>query len=213
MAIPIVSEDLLDQVYANRVFELNFETPFKLKGNILSPVRFNSGRMESSPQRSRFYSYISLCIAERYHEYCDKSLRDIDAIAGVISGGISWATTLANCNGVPFLRVGDRISGDLPNKQSKVLIIDDVTTTGSAAEKAIKAMLRGDENANRAEVVAFFTIFDWNFPFANKKFEQLGVHKIHLFSFEDVINHGRKKGYISEEEYQKLLNFYEQQCK
>ena len=156
MAIPIVSEDLLDLVYENRVFELNFETSFKLKGNILSPVRFNSGRMESSHQRSRFYSYISLCIAERYHEYCDKSLRDIDAIAGVISGGISWATTLANCNGVPFLRVGDRISGDLPFNLANVLILDDVTTTGSAAEKAIKAMLRGDENGNRAEVVAFF---------------------------------------------------------
>jgi len=72
----------------------------------------------------------------------------VDKIAGVAIGAVPLATALSLESGLPFLIVrkelkghgtGNKIEGDL-RAGEKVIIVEDVTTTGESVLKAVKAI-------------------------------------------------------------------------
>lgn len=87
---------------------------------------------------------------KRLVKLCSKSIESLsfDILAGIESSGIPLATALALEHEKPMIYVrketkahglGKRIEGDVLSN-GKVLIIDDVATTGSSIELAVKAL-------------------------------------------------------------------------
>lgn len=202
-------EELIEQLFNEGIIKINLKEDFILKGGTHSPMFFDSGMLESSLRRDSIYSAFVLSFSYLYGE--------IDMVAGVSSGGISWGSTLAHSQIKPFLRVYaepkryglfDQIAGELVFDGVKVLVVDDVVTTGHAAINVIDALRRG-KNGKKAKIIAFCAIFDWDFPSVNAKIEAAGVKKIHLLSFNDVFEYGKKHNLFSPEEINALEAFYQ----
>ena len=186
-------------MYQQNAVRVNVVDSFTLKGDIKSPLWFNVGVLENDfGTRSSMASALHILLTHNH---------DFDAVAGVVSGGISWASNIANSRALPLIRVHsepkkfglfNQIEGELPEDGSKVLIVDDAITSGVNALKVVEALRKG-ENGKRAEVVALCTIFDWDFPAVNEKFISVGVKKYSLVKFQEVIDYGFEQGFLSED--------------
>ena len=89
----------------------------------------------------------------------------------------------------------NQIEGELPKDGAKVVIIDDVITTGGSTLSVVEALRRG-KNGKRAEVLGVFTVFDWDFTVVNKKFEDAGVSKTRITTMESVVRYGIEHGLL-----------------
>lgn len=204
-------EGLLEQLFQEQAIKIDLQNKFLLKGGIESPMFFDSGVLESSPNRGSIYSTFILTLNYAY--------ADTDAIVGVASGGISWASSLAHSQIKPLLRAHaypkdyglfNQIDGEIPFDGAKVLVIDDVITSGNSALKVVEALWKG-KNGKHAEIIAFASIFDWDFPAVNRKFASAGVQKMHVVSFKDVVEFGQARGYLSADTAKTLRQFYKEQ--
>ena len=162
--------------------------------------------------RSRVSSRILFWVNSRYPE--------IDAVVGVASGGIGWAMTLANCKLLPVLYARrdakdygllNQIEGELPKDGAKVVVLDDVITTGRSALSVCEALQRG-KNGKKAEVLGVFTVFDWDFSVVNKQFEEAGIPKTRIIPLNTLIAYGINHGLLSDEDKRQIEEFYRQHC-
>lgn len=85
----------------------------------------------------------------------------IDRIAGPALGAVPIATAVALHSGIPMLMIrksqkdygtSKLIEGDLKEGE-KIIVVEDVTTTGNSLLKAVKAILDNGGQINRAFVV------------------------------------------------------------
>ncbi len=99
------------------------------------------------------YADVRAAIAEAFTEMISISAERYDAIAGVATGAIPHATTLADRLKLPLLYIrakpkdhgqGRQIEGDIPGGLSgkRILVIEDTISTGSSAINAIEAVRR-----------------------------------------------------------------------
>ena len=191
--------EIVQTLYAKNAIKWNFEKKFKLKGGILSPMFCNAGILESTLE-TRGMVTSSLVFWTGYN------FKNVDAIVGMASGGISWATSLANSKGLSLLRghatpkehgLLNQFDGELPFDGAKVIVIDDIVTSGKSILNVVNALREGVDG-KKAEVLAVFTIFDWDFPKANQRFEDAGVKKFHIISFDEVLDYGFKNNLLPE---------------
>jgi len=189
---------------------------FQLKGGFSSPVFVDTGVLESTIDTRGSVSSALLALV---HEDCKRTHRlNINAVVGVVSGGISWAASLANCDALSLLRahaypkdhgLGNQIDGELPFDGAKVIIIDDMVTSGKSVLSVVEA-LRAGKNGKKADVLKVYTIFDWCFPSVDAKFKEARVEKKHLISFKDLLDYGFEHGKLPAESETPIRQFYEE---
>lgn len=203
-------ESILALCFEEGVIKVDLEKGFKLKSGVKSPMFFDSEALESASRRDLICSLIMMTMSRTVN---------IDAFVGVVSGGISWASCFAASRVKPLLRARahpktyglcNQIGGELPFDGAKTVVIDDVITTGNAAISVVNALRKG-KNGKCAKVIAFISIFDWDFPSVNQKFIEAGISKVHIFSFKDVLEYGKAHGRFSSEEIVELEKFYKNQ--
>lgn len=207
-------ESACELLYVTHAVKVDVKKGFKLKSGVMSPIWFSVGVLESDfAARSSTVSALQVMLTGN-HEF--------DAVAGVVSGGVSWASCIANSRALPLLRVHsekkefglhNQIEGKLPEDGTRVLVVDNVITSGSNALKVVEVLRKGEKTTvdgeesvaeddkciKRAEVMGFLTIFDWDFPAVNEKFISLGVKKFSLVKFQEVLDYGFAHGYLSED--------------
>ncbi len=120
---------------------------------------------------------------------------DIDAIGGLAVGAVPMVTSIVEC----CFRKGKEIEGFFVRDEAKqhgtmktiegrfenvsrVVIVDDVVTTGRSIDKAVAAV-----KARGAEIVAIFSIVDRDAG-AKAHFASQGVPYKSVFSKSDVLN-------------------------
>ena len=199
--------EIVKTLYAKNAIKWNLNEKFQLKSGVLSPMFCNAGVLENTLEtRGAVASALVFWLGYNY--------KDVDAIVGVASGGISWATSLANSKGLPLFRAHampknhglyNQIDGDLP-EGAKVIVIDDVITSGRSVLNIVKAL-----QAQKAEVLAVCTIFDWDFASANKRFEEMGIPKHHITSFQEVLSYGAEKNLLPEGAAEQIEQFMKEQ--
>lgn len=86
------------------------------------------------------------------------------------------------------------IEGDL-KPGSKVIIVEDLISTGGSSLKAVEAARR-----HGAEVVGMVAIYTHGFPDAERNFDAAGVKLITLSHYDAVLAEARSTGYITEEQ-------------
>ncbi len=132
-----------------------------------------------------------------------------DVIAGIETGSIAWAATVAYVLNKPMVYVrkkpkghgaGRLIEGDI-SERSTVVVLDDVATTGGSLARAVEALR--NEGAN----VSYALVFIDREQGAKERLEKAGVKLYSVFSISQLITMLHSLGYISQNLYEKLFNY------
>jgi len=141
-------------------------------------------------------------------QYIEDEFQSIDYIAGVATGAIAHGVMVASQLDLPFIYVRDKAKGHGRQNQiegklkrgSKVIVIEDLISTGKSSMNAIKAI----EETN-SKVHGLISIFTYGF-FDNK---QLPVPCVSLCDYNTLITVAVDKQIINQEE-EKILSNWQQ---
>ncbi len=207
-------DQVASTMFEKKAISIDFENQYVLSSGVKSPLYIEVSTLISDPSdRGRVSGDVQLWISE----HCRREKTNIDAYVGIAQGGIVWATCIAQRRCVDLLYAFPRpkdhglfnqIAGELPFDGANVVVIDDAITTGFSAIEVVKALREG-KNGKKANVLGVYTIFDWNFPEVNQKFEELGIEKECLVSVDKLLEYGVTEGYIDVATYNRLLEFYQ----
>ena len=139
------------------------------------------------------------------------SYQDVTLIAGVASAGIAHGALLADALDLPYCYVRSApkshgrqnlIEGYLP-ANAKVLVIEDLISTGGNAIKAVYALRN-----QGAEVLSTFAIMQYGFQSAIDAFKQANCTFETLCDYPTLLSAALSNNYITESESQLLSGWY-----
>ena len=185
-----------DKLLKIRAIKLQPSNPFTWASGWKSPIYCDNRKLWSYPTVRNFIkTELARVILENFGE--------ADAIAGVATGAIAPGAIVADLLGLPFIYIRSTpkdhglenlIEGDLKPK-SKVVVIEDLVSTGSSSLKAVDA-IRNDGS----DVVGMVAIFTYGFPIATEKFTKAKVKLKTLTNYDAVLQEALKIEYIAEED-------------
>ena len=192
----LVAEKLL-KVKAIKVQPSN---PFTWASGWKSPIYCDNRKTLSYPDvRTLIKIEIARIIRETYDE--------VDVVAGVATGAIAQGAMVADELGLPFVYVRSApkdhglenlIEGEL-KPGSKVVIIEDLVSTGGSSLKAVEAVRNFG-----CEVIGMIAIFTYGFPVAVEAFKKANVTLTTLSNYDAVIAEAVRTNYIDESEIEIL---------
>lgn len=183
-----------------KAIKLQPSNPFTWASGWKSPIYCDNRKLFSYPAIRNFVKIeLSRLAMEKYP--------DADAIAGVATGAITPGALVADALGLPFVYVRatpkdhgleNLIEGELkPN--SKVLVIEDLVSTGGSSLKAVEAIKR-----DGSEVIGMIAIFNYGLPVSIANFEKAGVELTTLTNYDAVLSEALRIDYIDESELETL---------
>lgn len=191
-----VAKQLLDI----KAIKLQPKNPFTWASGWKSPI-YCDNRKALSYAETRTY------IKSAFADLAKEMYADVDVVAGVATGAIAQGALVADLLNKPFVYVrsapkdhglANLIEGDLKAGQ-KVLVIEDLISTGSSSLKAVDAL----RNA-QCEVVGMLAIFTYGFPVAEEAFKAAGVELTTLSNYQEMITAAVEMGYVSEADIETL---------
>ena len=178
--------------------------PFTWRSGWRSPIYNDHRRVLSYPKERNFLKIeLARIIMERFPE--------VDAVASVSTGAIAIGAVAADCIGVPFVYVRstpkvhgleNSIEGNLVLRQ-KVVIVEDVVTTGANALKAIDTVI-----AAGCEVIGAVTIFSFEFTDAVNAFRDAGITLVPMTTYHELVDVAYNIGWVSAEEVEVLRKWH-----
>ncbi|PXV60272.1 orotate phosphoribosyltransferase [Dysgonomonas alginatilytica] len=183
-----------------KAIKLQPSNPFTWASGWKSPIYCDNRKLFSYPAIRNFVKIeLSRLAMELYP--------DADAVAGVATGAITPGALVADALGLPFVYVRatpkdhgleNLIEGELrPN--SKVLVIEDLVSTGGSSLKAVEAIKR-----DGSEVIGMIAIFNYGLPISIANFEKAGVELTTLTNYDAVLSEALRIDYIDESELETL---------
>lgn len=189
-----------ERLLSIRAIKLQPSNPFTWASGWKAPIYCDNRKIISYP-RIRNFVKIELCrlIIENFPE--------VDAIAGVATGAIAPGAIVAEALGLPFVYIRSTpkdhglenlIEGELkPN--SKVVVIEDLISTGSSSLKAVEAVRR-----DGSDVIGMVANFTYGFPIATENFKKAGVTMITLTNYDAILEEALRTNYITEDDLETL---------
>ena len=192
-----VAEMLLDI----KALTFSFTKPYlyTFVSGIKGPMYCDNRRLISYPNKRKAVVDEVIRIAKKLN---------FDIVGGVSTAGIPWAALVAERLHKPMIYIRPepkgygkkrQIEGDI-QKGSRVLVIEDLISTGGSAISAIKAVRR-----NGGKVSDCIFIFTYELDIAKKNFTRMKCKMHPLLTFSDLIEVAEKRNYISEEEKKELV--------
>ena len=163
--------------------KLDPENPFLWASGYRMPI-YNDNRLLLADAKHR------QLITEGFQSILNSKNIGIDVIAGTATAGIAPATSLANLMETPLIYVRpiskehgmqSKIEGILLNNQ-KVLVIEDLVSTGGSALKAVNAIREAG-----GQVEHCLSIFTYRFQKAVEQFKNAQCQLHHLLDFKELI--------------------------
>jgi orotate phosphoribosyltransferase len=133
-----------------------------------------------------------------------------DIIAGVATAGIPWGYATASDVILPYCYVRpepkkhgmkNQIEGYMP-KGSKVVLVEDLISTGKSSLLAIDAVLEAG-----SEVIGVIALFTYGFKESKEGFKNANVPFYTISDFETLCNVARQKSYLPIEQIGILKSF------
>ena len=181
------------------------DKPFLWASGYLMPV-YNDNRLLLSSAKYR------QIINAGFQEIITRKKISIDVVAGTATAGIPAATSLSNTLETPLIYVRpsskahgmqNKIEGLLSPNQ-KVVVIEDLISTGGSAIKAVTAVREAG-----GQVENCLSIFSYGFIKAIKQFENLQCQLHHLLNFEELITIARENNQLSDNQFSMLESWYD----
>ena len=130
----------------------------------------------------------------------------------IMPAGIPHAAWVADKLHLPMIYVrpkpkdhgkGRQIEGRF-SKDDKIVLIDDLITTGGSVLNAVKATEKDGGN-----VIGVSSIFTYYLPDAKENFAKSGVKYAPLLSYPELLKKENESGHISSEQYDVLKTWHE----
>ncbi|GHU64617.1 orotate phosphoribosyltransferase [Bacteroidia bacterium] len=194
-------EQLLARKLLNiKAIKLQSANPFTWASGWKSPIYCDNRKTLSHPSLRNFIKIeMARAIMENYE--------NVTAIAGVATGAIAHGAVVAEELNLPFVYIRSApknhglenlIEGDL-KPGSKVVIIEDLISTGGSSLKAVEAVRNAGCN-----VLGMVAIFTYGFPVALEKFVEAKVKLITLCNYDTILDEALKTDYIDGSEIKTL---------
>lgn len=179
------------------------DEPFTWASGIKSPVYCDNRLTLTAPEvRTLIENSIADVIKEEYPE--------ADVIMGTATAGIAHAAIAAHILGLPMGYVrsgakdhgrGNQIEGQL-NKGDKVVIVEDLISTGGSVIDAATALRNAD-----AEVLGIVSIFTYGMQKGLDRLAQENLKNISLTNFDVISEVAVDESYIRPEDRERLIAF------
>ena len=189
-----------EKLLSIRAIKLQPSNPFTWASGWKSPIYCDNRKLISYPRiRTFIKTELSRLILENFQE--------ADAIAGVATGAIAPGVLVADALGLPFVYIRatpkdhgleNLIEGEL-KPGSKVVVVEDLISTGSSSLKAVEAILR-----DSSEVIGMVANFTYGFPVATENFKKADVKLITLTDYDAVLKEALRIEYIAESDLDTL---------
>lgn len=175
--------------------KLNYKQPFTWASGWKSPI-YCDNRLALSYPPVRSYIRNSLTSAVR------ETFPQVECIAGVATAGVPQGAMVADTLELPFVYVRPKpkdhgmenlIEGKV-TKGQKVVLIEDLISTGGSSLKAAKAM----KDAG-FKVLGMVAIFTYGFEVAARNFDEAEVPLVCLSDFSALLKEAVDKKYIDDD--------------
>jgi len=191
---------IADKLLQIKAVKLQPANPFTWASGWKSPIYCDNRKTLSYPDIRRIIKIeLARLICENHP--------GATAIAGVATGGIAQGALVADILDLPFVYIRSSpkdhglenlIEGEL-KPDSKVVIIEDLVSTGGSSLKAVQAVRNFG-----CDVIGMLAIFTHGFPIAEKLFKEAKVPLITLSNYNAVIEEAVRTKYISNEDVEIL---------
>jgi orotate phosphoribosyltransferase len=192
--------DLLLKVEA---VKLSPDSPFTWASGWKSPIYCDNRKVLSFPEE-RGIVMQGLAEAVRVH------FPEADSVAGVAMGAIAQGIMVAEELNLPYCYVrpkpkehglGNQIEGQV-EKGSKVVVIEDLISTGGSSLKAVKAL-----REHGCEVLGMIAVFTYGLKVADDNFSDADCKLITLSNYDNLISQAVESGYASESVLESLSSW------
>ncbi len=179
------------------------EDPFTWASGIKSPIYCDNRLILTSPDvRNTVEKAIADTVAANFPE--------CDVLMGTSTAGIAHAAIAGHLMGKPMGYVrsgakdhgrGNQIEGKL-NKGDKVVVIEDLISTGGSVIEVVEALREAG-----AEVLGIVSIYTYGMQKGLDRLAAANVKNISLTDFDTTVAVAAEKGYIREEDVERLIKF------
>ena len=186
-----------------KAIKLSPNEPFTWASGIKSPIYCDNRVTLSYPT---IRTYIRQAYAQSILDHYGKP----DIIAGVATGGIALGALVAQELNLPFIYVrssakehglGNQIEG-FYEKGQKVVVIEDLISTGGSSLKAVDALRKGG-----LEVKGLIAIFTYGFDAANANFANSECPYLTLSDYDTMVSMALDSNLISKDDLESLKNW------
>tara|TARA_B110000879_G_C11049706_1_gene462283 strand:- start:28 stop:669 length:642 start_codon:yes stop_codon:yes gene_type:complete len=186
-----------------KAIKLSPNEPFTWASGIKSPIYCDNRVTLSYPT---IRTYIRQAYAQSILDHYGKP----DIIAGVATGGIALGALVAQELNLPFIYVrssakehglGNQIEG-FYEKGQKVVVIEDLISTGGSSLKAVDALRNGG-----LEVKGLIAIFTYGFDVANANFANSECPYLTLSDYDTMVSMALDSNLISKDDLESLKNW------
>ena len=187
----------------SKAIKLEPTNPFTWASGWKSPIYCDNRKTLSYPVIRDF-------IRDSFVNKIKESYPDVEVIAGVATGGIAQGALIADKLNLPFIYVrSEAKSHGLANliegvvsKSQKVIVIEDLISTGGSSIKAINAI-----RESGCIVLGMIAIFSYGFAKARKNFIDINCSVNSLSDYESLLELALETNYINKEQATVLENW------
>ncbi|TCO10567.1 orotate phosphoribosyltransferase [Natronoflexus pectinivorans] len=193
-------ETIASHLLQIKAIKLQPANPFTWASGWISPIYCDNRKTLSYPE---VRDYIKNAFAEIIKE----KFADADVIAGVATGAIAQGALVADILKKPFIYVRSSpkghglenlIEGDLKPGQ-KVVIIEDLISTGGSSLKAAEAVRNGG-----GDILGMLAIFSYGFSVAEENFRKENVELQTLSNYQTLLKVAVSNGNVTADHLETL---------
>ena len=179
--------------------------PFTWSSGMKSPI-YCDNRLTLS------YPHIRQDIASGLKQLIEEHFPGTELVAGTATAGIPHAAWVSDLLNLPMCYVrskakehgkGNQIEG-IASPGQKVVVVEDLISTGGSAITAAQALKEAG-----CEVLGIVSIFTYELAKGKEKLAAEGLTSYSLSDYSTLIGVAKEKGYINENELQKLTKWRE----
>jgi len=183
--------------------KLSPKEPYTWASGIQSPIYCDNRITLSFPEIRTF-------IRQQFTKAIREQFKEVEAIAGVATGGIAQGALVAQELDIPFAYVrsgkkGHGLSNQIEGKVSagqQIVVVEDLISTGGSSLNAVTALREAG-----CKVVGMVAIFTYNLPVSLARFEEAGCALITLSDYDVLIEKALETGYVNQEDLEVLNDF------
>jgi len=189
-----------------KAIKLQPNNPFTWASGWKSPIYCDNRVTLSHPSiRTYIRQQLTIAIQEKFGS--------VGCIAGVATAGIPQGALVAQELGLPFIYVrskpkdhgtGSLIEGDVTTTGKRVVVIEDLISTGKSSLQAVEAL-----RAAGYEVAGLAAIFSYGFDIADENFKQASCPYVTLSNYNALIKYAEENQYIADKDVAVLKQWRE----
>ena len=201
-----LSKEIAANLLKREAVKVKIDPPFSWVSGIKSPVYCDNRKMIAFPEERK-------AVVEGFKKIIEEKGLVFDVIGGTATAAIPWAAFLAYDLGVPMIYIrpekkehgaGKQIEGHL-EKGQKVLIVEDLISTGGSSVKAAEAV-REEGGCTVDEILSIVT---WEIPKAVTRFVEANITLHTLTDYTNIIGFAAEEGIIPADQLEVVLKFKE----